>query len=619
MALFLSRLPLRWKVVAMIFGVSAISLLLVGAGLMLHERRGFERQVEQKLTLLADVIGLNSTAALAFQDPVAANETLAALASDEHMIAGALYDAQGSLFARYLRPGVQRALPARVPEAAAPAFGTDEAHTVRPIRLKEQVLGSIYLVTDTAEWNETLWGFVGIATILFAAVLGIGALISFWLQRIVTEPINELVQLMRRVAQERNHRLRATKRADDELGLLVDGFNDMLSEVGKGAERFRRVVESSPNAVVVVNAEGRMTLVNAQTEKLFGYARAELIGQPIELLVPARLRAGHPQHRSGFFAKPSARAMGAGRDLYGLRRDGHEFPVEIGLNPIETDEGLLVLGSIIDITERKRAESEIRQLNEELEERVLERTEQLEAANKELEAFSYSVSHDLRAPLRAIDGFSRVLLDEHSAKLDESGRDSLARVRRAAQRMGALIDDLLKLARVTRTEPAEEDVDLSALALDVAESLRGQYPERAVKFALAPGLRVCGDSRLLRVALENLLGNAWKFTGTRADAQVELGRRQDSDAEVYYVRDNGAGFDMAYANKLFGPFQRLHTIDEFPGTGIGLATVQRIVRKHGGRIWAESAVGKGAVFYFTLSAGGEERRTDLVTTQGEMP
>jgi PAS domain S-box-containing protein len=602
-SLYLSRLPLRWKVVAMIFGVTAVSLLLVGAGLMLHERRGFEQQVEQRLALLADVIGLNSTAALAFRDPAAATETLAALASDEHMLAGALYDTEGRLFARYQRAGARHEPPSQAPAIHPPVIGSGEAQIVHPIRIKEQVLGSIYLAADTAEWDQTLWGFVGVAAVLFAAVLGIGALISFWLQRIVTEPINDLVQLMRRVAQERDHRLRATKRADDELGLLVDGFNDMLSEVGKGAERFRRVVESSPNAVVVVSAEGRMTLVNAQTEKLFGYSRTELIGQPIELLVPARFRSGHPQHRSGFFADPSARPMGAGRDLYGLRRDGREFPVEIGLNPIETDEGLLVLGSIIDITERKRAEREIRQLNEELEERVLERTGQLEAANKELEAFSYSVSHDLRAPLRAIDGFSRVLLDEHSATLDNSGRDSLERVRRAAQRMGALIDDLLKLARVTRTEPLEEEVDLSALALDVAESLRGQYPERTVNFTLAPDLRVSGDSRLLRVALENLLGNAWKFTGTRADPRVELGRKHDEGAPVYYVRDNGAGFDMAYANKLFGPFQRLHTVDEFPGTGIGLATVQRIVHKHGGRIWAESAVGQGAAFYFTLEPG----------------
>jgi len=232
---------------------------------------------------------------------------------------------------------------------------------------------------------------------------------------------------------------------------------------------------------------------------------------------------------------------------------------------------------------------------------------ELEATNRELEAFSYSVSHDLRAPLRSIDGFSQILLEDYADELDEDGKDYLSRVRTASQRMGRLIDDLLGLSRVTRGTINRERVDLSALAEEVAEGLREARPERTVEFSAQQGLKVWGDPRLLRVALENLIGNAWKFTAKEPEARIEFGVDEKLSVRgrvpVYYVRDNGAGFEMAYADKLFGAFQRLHAADEFEGTGIGLATVQRIVHRHGGRIWAESEVGRGATFYFTLRPG----------------
>ncbi len=231
----------------------------------------------------------------------------------------------------------------------------------------------------------------------------------------------------------------------------------------------------------------------------------------------------------------------------------------------------------------------------------------LEATNRELEAFSYSVSHDLRAPLRSIDGFSQILLEDYAEELDEDGKDYLGRVRGASQRMGRLIDDLLGLSRVTRGTMNRERVDLSTLAEEVAQGLREARPERAVEFSAREGLEVWGDPRLLRVALENLIGNAWKFTAKASGARVEFGVDEELSRRgrvpVYYVRDNGAGFEMAYADKLFGAFQRLHGSDEFEGTGIGLATVQRIVHRHGGRIWAEGEVGRGATFYFTLRPG----------------
>jgi light-regulated signal transduction histidine kinase (bacteriophytochrome) len=242
-----------------------------------------------------------------------------------------------------------------------------------------------------------------------------------------------------------------------------------------------------------------------------------------------------------------------------------------------------------------------------LERRVAERTAQLEKANKELESFSYSVSHDLRAPLRSIDGFSQSLLEDCAGKLDPRSTDYLHRVRASAQRMGELIDDLLQLSRVGRAELRREPVDISELARTVVGELLQREPDRQVEVEIEEALVAEVDSRLMRVVLDNLLGNAWKFTAKAARPRVQVSSDRAADGPVYFVRDNGAGFDMAYADKLFLPFQRLHRECEFPGTGIGLATIHRIIDRHGGRVWAEGAVGRGATIYFTVprSASGD--------------
>jgi signal transduction histidine kinase len=260
-----------------------------------------------------------------------------------------------------------------------------------------------------------------------------------------------------------------------------------------------------------------------------------------------------------------------------------------------------------EITEHMQTGQQLHKLNQELEQRVIERTGLLKAANRELEAFTYSVSHDLRAPLRSIDGFSQALLEDYGEVLDAEGREFLQRVRRAAQRMGQLVDDLLKLSRITGGEMVREPVDLSRLAASVVEELRQENPTREVEVVIQPGVCAEGDGRLLRVVLENLFGNAWKFTSRREQARIEFGivdhavlNPGQPDQTVYAVRDNGAGFDPAYAGKLFGVFQRLHLATEFPGTGIGLATVQRVIHRHRGRIWAEGALNEGAAFFFTL-------------------
>ncbi len=292
-----------------------------------------------------------------------------------------------------------------------------------------------------------------------------------------------------------------------------------------------------------------------------------------------------------------------------LTRDGQtrwiaESAVEI-MGPDGLSRGSL--GILQDITERVQAEEEIRQLNAELEQRVLDRTAELAAANKELEAFAYSVSHDLRAPLRAIDGYSHILLEDYAERLEQDGQQIIHNIRQATQTMSQLIDDLLQLSRVTRSELQRAEIDLSQLAYEIFERIRQNEPERIVDVVISPQMKAYGDPHLLRLALENLLSNAWKFTRRESLAQIELGCLEEKDPRVYFVRDNGAGFDMRYSYKLFQPFQRLHHAEEFEGVGIGLATVQRIVHRHGGQVWAEGEVGKGATFYFTLEAAHPAR------------
>lgn len=451
----------------------------------------------------------------------------------------------------------------------------------------------------------------GIKTFLVATFM----LLLFHL--LVTRHLREIAQYAAQLGTDNLgaalslNRSRQPDARPDEFDMVLSGFHRMQSNLAhsvnalrENKERYRTVADFTYDWEYWMAPDGSLPYVSPSCERLTGYS-AEAFRQSPGLL----LSIVHPDDRERIAGYLNAAAESANRrssefDFRIITRDGKELWIAHTEQTVYGANGEYRgrRASNRDITERKRVEAEIHKLNVELEQRVSERTAQLEAVNLELEAFSYSVSHDLRTPLRSIDGFSQALVEDYGEKLDAVGHDYLNRVRRAAQRMGMLIDDLLRLARVARTDMKMVNVDISAMTQQVIADLQKYRGYGEAQFHVQASLAATGDPALLRIVLENLLDNAWKYSSKIERPMIEFGCALENGDTVYFVRDNGAGFDMAYVGKLFGAFQRLHREDEFPGTGVGLATVKRIVHRHGGKIWAEGQTGKGAIFRFTLAS-----------------
>lgn len=638
----LKRVSLSRKLSFLMMATSSVALLLAGTGFLFYEQVLFRRDLLRELTIQAEIIGKNSAAALTYDDPRSARDTLGALRAEPRVMAAAIYGRTGLLFATYRRTGAPIDFPEPGPTNEGHEFGSDHLSLHHQIRLDGERIGAVTILCDLAEMRSRLARYGAITLTVLLASWFAAFLASLVLRRIISRPILQLADTARAVSADKRYSLRAATGSQDEIGILVDSFNEMLGQIEvrehqlqeaqedlekrvvlrtqelqeeitdririekqlrRSELRFRSVAYSASDAIVSADSDGHILSWSHGAARMYGWTEAEVLGKDLTRLMPERFHARHREGMKRYLETGEKRVIGRTVEMEGVKKDGLEFPIELSIATWKSDDGTFFSGIIRDISERKAIESEIRQLNEELEARVRRRTSELEAANRELAAFSYSVSHDLRAPLQSIDGFSQALAEDYGDRLDAEGLDYLRRVRAASQRMGQLIDDMLTLSRVTRGELRKEDVDLGALAQDAALGLKRRQPGRDVAVVVEANVVVKGDARLLRIVLDNLMSNAWKFTGRHETARIEFGVRHDGDDPVYFVKDDGAGFDMAYAAKLFGAFQRLHSSEEFVGTGIGLATVQRIIHRHGGHVWAEGEVDKGATIFFTIPEG----------------
>ncbi|MEO8627888.1 MAG: ATP-binding protein [Betaproteobacteria bacterium] len=626
MRVFLRRRSVRQKLLLVVLASTLAALLVLSAAMVIYDMRSYQRAGIDDLTTQAGILGRASAPALAFEDAKAARENLSSLSARTRISAAAIYTAKGTLFARYVRSDVSGIEFPAIPETDGFHVEGDQMVLFKRIVENNEILGTVYLRAryGLAQQLAEYLAILAAATLL---ALFVAVLLSTRMHAAVVEPIASVAGVAKQVMEKRDFSLRAVKTTEDEIGYLVDAFNDMLAEIGRRADTLEasnrtlaHEIEERRGAEEALRKSERRnrTLISAVSSIVW---TADPRGRFTEEAHPWQQYTGQTQTdyaglgwRSAFHEEDRAaidvgwaRALDSSSMLELESRlwhapSGFYRRVSIRGVPVVEENGNVRewIGAISDIDDHRRAEDELRTLNAELERRVSARTAQLEAANKELEGFSYSVSHDLRAPLRAISGFARLLQQDHPGQLDEEGQRKLDIVINESQRMGVLIDDLLAFSRLGRQAMNLVQIDMSQLVQSTYTRLLAQHHGPAVEFRLGVLPDAMGDRSLCEQVWVNFLSNALRFTGKREHPLIEVGAISDDKEHTYFVRDNGAGFDPRYADKLFGVFQRLHTVAEFPGTGVGLALVHRIITRHHGRVWGDGKANVGATFYFTL-------------------
>ncbi len=616
---------------SLIVGAALVAAVLVVGGMaLLEQQRQLTRALETKAGGLAQFLAQVSPLSILSLNFVDMNNNVKKVVlTDDEAVYALIVNEQRIPLAWYFKDadpavsGEARALgAARNPQAAIEAMKRNSAmlEIEAPIDAGEKRIGWATVGFSFDRMHHALLVQVALIGAILVVVTGTSLLILVLALRRILQPVEALTSAALQIRTgDLNVVLTGTDRRD-ELGVLSRAFQSMANQLRelidgmarrmnelqrmgealkKSEEEFRRIVATANEGIWVLGTDGKTTFVNSRMAEMLGRSIDTMMGRAFTDFV---LDEDVPDHR----AKIESRARGVAESYERRfrRPDGQVVWAHVSASPIRDASGAFAgsFGMFTDITARKQAEEQIRLLNEDLERRVAERTAQLEAANNELEAFSYSVSHDLRAPLRAIDGFSQMLLEDYSGRLDEEGQRQLGVIRSSAVRMAELINDILDFSRMSRREIAMAPLDMTALAQEAFDEARAAVPERRIDFRLGalPGAR--GDRAMVRQVLVNLISNAVKFTGPREEAVIEVAGRVEDGQCVYQVKDNGVGFDMQYADKLFGVFKRLHSAQEFEGTGIGLAIVKRIVNRHGGRVWAEGKLGEGATIGFTLPA-----------------
>ena len=592
------RESIRGKLRNVILSVCASVLFLTIASFLAYELITFRRTHRENIGTIAEVVARMSSSTIAFQTPDEAEDVLRALHVEPSITLAVLYDERQAVFAIYPSNVTTNQVPI-APGKDRREYQEGKLVVVEPSVQEGKRFGTLYMEADLTPLLARLQLYSLIVLLILASSFLLAYLLSSYLQKRITTPILNLASVARKISNARDYRVRAEKQSADEIGLLTEAFNHMLGQIAErdtalkeSADRFRTMAEAAPVMIWTSSADGNWDYVNRAWIEFTGHNLDEDLGGNWQKNIhPQDLTQTAESYHKAFVAGAPFDA-----EFRMLRKDRAYRDIHAHGVPRLDGEGRVqgYIGTCLDITEVKQAQTE-------LEKRVIDRTAELAETNRELESFTYSVSHDLRAPLRHINAYAQILQEECGGHLAPDAQKYLTRIRQGTRNMGMLVDDLLNLARVGRQELAVQSCDLDSVLEEVVNEIASDVSDRHIEWKINRLGRAECDIGLMKQVFTNLISNAVKYTRPRDPAQIEVGRKAIGSEDVFFVSDNGVGFNMKYAAKLFGVFQRLHRAEDFEGTGVGLATVERIIRKHGGRIWAEAELDKGATFYFTLT------------------